>query len=444
MATRVTVDDDAKVSPAKVARQAPTGGLLRSWLGRMRRLELWSVHSQARAYILTVEVLVAVLVVLALVRTHVDAAAAMRAGLLVALSTLYAEAAHRVDLLRRYLHLGGKAQVWSNPTSVWTFAAALVLPAGFAALVVVVIYTHIFLRSRRHRLGRSYQIVFGCTTTLLGTMVAIGVQDLTGVGLSHGGLPALVVVLLALAGYTVVSLVATVTAVYLVRRPPGWRAILPGADAVAFEVAMLILGVVTAGFLLNNPWFAPTVFVLMAILHRSTLVRELEVAASTDTKTGLLNAAAWQQLAESHLLRAEREGSAAAVLMIDLDHFKQVNDTFGHQAGDVALRAVADCLKAELRGYDALGRFGGEEFVAVLDRAAPDAAFFIAQRLTHAIRTLTPMPTQLDSPLSITASIGVANYPADGTSIDALIRAADNSLHTAKAAGRDRVHHTAR
>jgi diguanylate cyclase (GGDEF)-like protein len=229
----------------------------------------------------------------------------------------------------------------------------------------------------------------------------------------------------------------------LVRRPPSWRVVLPGADAIGFEVAMLILGVVTAGFLLSNPWFVPTVFVLMAILHRSTLVKELEVAASTDTKTGLLNAAAWQQLAERHLLRARRERSPAAVLMIDLDHFKHVNDTFGHQAGDVALRAVADCLKAELRGYDALGRFGGEEFVAVLDQAAPDAALAIAQRLTHAVRTLAPMLADFDSPLSITASIGVANYPADGTSIDALIRAADTALHTAKVAGRNRVHHTA-
>jgi len=433
------------VSTTKVPRHiADRGPPTTSWRDRVSRLELWSVHARARTFILTVEVLVAALVVVTLVRTQVDAVAATRACLLVALSTLYAESANRVDLLRRYLHLGGRGGVWSNPTSVWTFCAALVLPAEYAALVVVVIYAHILLRSRRHRLGRSYQIVFGCTTTLLGTLVAIAVQTLAGVDLSQGGLAALVVVLLALAGYTVVSLIATVTAVYLVRRPPTWRSVLPGADAVGFEVAMLVLGVVTAGFVLSNPWFAPTVIVLVAVLHRSTLVKELEVAASTDVKTGLLNATAWHLLAERHLLRAQREGSPAAVLMIDLDHFKQVNDTFGHLAGDVALRAVADCLKAELRGYDALGRFGGEEFVAVLDRAAPEAALAIAQRITHAVRTLTPLPTERDSPLSITASIGVANYPADGTSIDALIQAADTALYTAKTAGRDRVHHTRR
>jgi hypothetical protein len=255
------------VSPTKVARPVTDGGLSTSWFGRLRRLELWSVHASARAYILTVEVLVGALVVLTLVRTHVDAVHATRAGLLIGLSTLYAESAHRVDLLRRYLHLGRRARVWSNPTSVWTFAAALVLPTGYAAFVVVMIYAHIFLRSRRHRLGRSYQIVFGCTTTLLGTLLAIAVQGLTGVSLSHGGLVAVVVVLLALMSYTFVSLIATVTAVYLVRRPPSWRVVLPGADAVGFEVAMLILGVVTAGFLLSNPWFLPTVFVLMAILH---------------------------------------------------------------------------------------------------------------------------------------------------------------------------------
>lgn len=405
----------------------------------MRRWELWSVHPRARAYILTLEVAVAALVVLTLAITHVDAVAATRAGLLVVLSTIYAESASRVDLLRRYLHLGGRGQVWSNPTSVWTFAAALVLPAGYAALMAMVIYGQIFLRSRRHRLGRSYQIVFGCTTTILGIFVAITIQELTGVRLSDGGFAAAVMVLLALGGYTAVSLVATVTAVCLVRRPPTWWAVLPGGEAIGFEVAMLILGVVTAGFVLTNPWFVPTVLVLMAILHRSTLVKELEVAARTDTKTGLLNAAAWRQLGERHLMRAQREGSPAAVLMIDLDHFKRVNDTFGHVVGDVTLKAVADCLKDELRGYDALGRFGGEEFVVVLDRATPDAAASIAQRLTHAVRVLTPMAPELDSPLSITASIGVANCPTDGTTIDALTGAADIALYAAKTAGRDRA-----
>ncbi len=206
-------------------------------------------------------------------------------------------------------------------------------------------------------------------------------------------------------------------------------------------MATLILGVVTAEVVLTNPWFVPMVFVLIAVLHRSTLVNELEGAARTDTKTGLLNADAWHSLADQHLLRAERRGTPVAVLMIDLDHFKRVNDRFGHLAGDRTLKAVAVCLKEELRGYDAVGRFGGEEFIALLDGVATETATNIAVRITQAIRALTPLTADHGCARPITASIGVANYPGDGTSIDALTAAADTAMYTAKTAGRDCVRH---
>ncbi len=142
-------------------------------------------------------------------------------------------------------------------------------------------------------------------------------------------------------------------------------------------------------------------------------------------------------------MRAERERASAAVLVIDLDYFKRVNDEFGHLVGDLALRAVADCLKDELRGYDALGRFGGDEFVVVLDGVDRDAAMHIAVRLTQALRTLMPSTAALTGILSITASIGVAAYPSHGTDLDALIDAADRALYAAKSAGRDRACHAA-
>ena len=427
-----------RTDPYSAAAADPFGT---SVTNRVRRAELWSTPPRALTFILTVETVVGALLLLAGIHTHFDAADAARAGLIVVLSTTYAETANRVDLLRRYLHLGGGGQVWSNPTSVWTFAAALLLPYGYAAAVVVAIYDHILLRSRRHRLARSYQIVFGCATTLLGTGAAAMVQWVIGVRVADGGAAAAVMVLLALLGYTIASLAGTATAVYLVRTPTTLHAVLPGPDAIGFEVATLLLGVVTAVLVLGSPLLIPAVLVLIAVLHRSTLVKDLEVAASTDTKTGLLNAGAWHQAAEQHLMRAERERASAAVLVIDLDYFKRVNDEFGHLVGDLALRAVADCLKDELRGYDALGRFGGDEFVVVLDGVDRDAAMRIAVRLTQAISTLMPSTAELTRILSITASIGVAAYPAHGTDVDALIEAADRALYAAKSAGRDRSCH---
>ena len=412
-----------------------------SWLTRVRRFPLWSIRPRALTYLLGLEVLVGALTVVVLLQGHFAAVDAVRAALLVGLSTLFSETANRVDLLRRYLHLGVRDRAWSNPTSVWTFAAALLLPAGYAAVVVAVIYGHILLRSRRHKAARSYRIVVSCTTTLLGTYAAIALQGALGIRLSDGGAEAALVALVALLGYTVVSLVAIATAAYLERRPATVRAVLPGADALGFEVATLLLGVVTAAFVLGSPWLLPAVFVLVAVLHRSTLVNELEGAARTDTKTGLLNAGAWHSLADQHLLRAERRGTPVAVLMIDLDHFKRVNDRFGHLAGDRTLKAVAVCLKEELRGYDAVGRFGGEEFIALLDGVATETATNTAVRITQAIRALTPLTADHGCAQPITASIGVASYPGDGTSIDALTAAADTAMYTAKTAGRDCVRH---
>jgi len=416
-------------------------GFFPSRLDRVRRWELWSIPPRALTYLLGLEVLVGALTVVLLLRGHFAAFDAVRAALLVGLSTLFSETANRVDLLRRYLHLGVRDRAWSNPTSVWTFAAALLLPAGYAAVVVAVIYGHILLRSRRHRAARSYRIVVSCTTTLLGTYAAIALQGVLGIRLSNGGAEAALVALVALLGYTFVSLVAITTAAYLERRPATVQAVLPGADALGFEVATLLLGVVTAAFVLGSPWLLPAVFVLVAVLHRSTLVNELEVAARNDTKTGLLNADAWHSLADQHLLRAERRGTPVAVLMIDLDHFKRVNDRFGHLAGDRTLKAVAVCLKEELRGYDAVGRFGGEEFIALLDGVAPETAMNIAVRITQAIRALTPLTADHGCARPITASIGVASYPGDGTSIDELTAAADTAMYTAKTAGRDCVRH---
>jgi len=115
-------------------------GFFPSRLDRVRRWELWSIPPRALTYLLGLEVLVGALTVVLLLRGHFAAFDAVRAALLVGLSTLFSETANRIDLLRRYLHLGVRDRAWSNPTSVWTFAAALLLPPGYAAVVVAVIY----------------------------------------------------------------------------------------------------------------------------------------------------------------------------------------------------------------------------------------------------------------------------------------------------------------
>jgi diguanylate cyclase (GGDEF)-like protein len=186
----------------------------------------------------------------------------------------------------------------------------------------------------------------------------------------------------------------------------------------------------------------------MFILQRGALVNQLQQAATTDAKTGLLNATTWEQLAHREISRAEREGNRLALLILDLDFFKDVNDRHGHLAGDAALVDVARCLTKELRSYDIIGRFGGEEFVAMLPDIELAEARRAAERIRARIALLPIAPSSNQSyaasqpPVSdatLSASIGVAGYPFHGLDLPTLLHRADAALYAAKQAGRNRV-----
>jgi diguanylate cyclase (GGDEF)-like protein len=171
-------------------------------------------------------------------------------------------------------------------------------------------------------------------------------------------------------------------------------------------------------------------------------VDQFRQAARTDPKTGLANGAAWAEIAEKELARARRIGSGLAVLMVDLDNFKAVNDAHGHLAGDDVLRAVAATLAAEVRAYDAVGRFGGEEFVVLLSGVDSAAATRTADRLRTRIRAIDLTVPGAGGPSRIhglTASVGCVASPTAAGSVDELVGAADGALYEAKRAGRDRV-----
>lgn len=152
--------------------------------------------------------------------------------------------------------------------------------------------------------------------------------------------------------------------------------------------------------------------------------------AETDALTGLSNRRHFLALTQSALFRAATLGEPVSLLMFDLDHFKEINDTYGHQAGDTVLREVARCLHGTLRERDTVGRLGGEEFGILLPGLDGPAAVRVAHRLRRAVAALRP------GNMPITASLGVATG-ADG--VDALLARADEGLYAAKRAGRNRV-----
>jgi diguanylate cyclase (GGDEF)-like protein len=202
-------------------------------------------------------------------------------------------------------------------------------------------------------------------------------------------------------------------------------------DDFALDCATLVLGAFVAAALTRTPWLTPAVAGVLVLLQRSALVAKLRDAAAQDSKTGLLNAASWEQRAARQLTRADHDRSPAAVLLLDLDHFKRINDTYGHLAGDTALRAVAAALTAELRGHDLIGRYGGEEFVIYLPAATAHTAVPIAERIRARIASAAEV--------RLTASVGIAAHPQHGDTITALLTVADKALYKAKHAGRDRV-----
>lgn len=163
---------------------------------------------------------------------------------------------------------------------------------------------------------------------------------------------------------------------------------------------------------------------------------KLETLSGTDELTGLYNRRFLAKAFESELSRADRSGEALSLLMIDLDHFKDYNDRWGHLKGDEFLRGTADFLKEILRPVDVIVRYGGEEFLVLLSATQQDAATQAAERVRHGFADRSDTTGQEPG---MTVSIGVATFPRNGTTERELVQAADGALYLAKKAGRNRV-----
>ncbi len=165
------------------------------------------------------------------------------------------------------------------------------------------------------------------------------------------------------------------------------------------------------------------------------LLREL---SNTDPLTHLYNRRYLTKVLNNELLRAERSGDCLALILLDIDHFKRVNDTYGHQNGDIVLSMIAEIVQKLLRCYDIAARYGGEEFILVLPGTTLAGGVEVAERLREEVQAITFAPPM--GKLTVTISLGVAVFPS--LSIDdmeSLIRQADEALYRAKQSGRNRV-----
>ena len=176
-----------------------------------------------------------------------------------------------------------------------------------------------------------------------------------------------------------------------------------------------------------------TAAILMA--YREEAERELHAQAITDDLTRLLNRRAWTERAEAQLADARRYGHPLVVVMLDIDHFKHVNDAHGHAKGDHALQLLARLLREELRGGDLAGRYGGEEFCVILTHTREGQALSFDQRLRHCLR----LQSEQELGFLLEYSAGLAAQGPNDQSLDDLLRRADAALYEAKRAGRGQV-----
>jgi len=400
-------------------------------LVRLRAWPLWRAPRGLVGYLLSVVALwVAVGAVLL-------AGTAASTKDLQAYAVLLGCAAVCVEATRR---LGESAGISRDLQSAWGLPIALLLPPVFGLLAPVPLKALSQLRLARSLLYRRVL-----------SAAAIGLANYTASELFHrllpaGGLRASLAVspartvLAAIAGAALCYLVNTLlvtTAVRLATAELSWRQLLLDRESLVIDLVELSMSIVVFSAWTVTPL---TVLVLLppaVLLQRSLTYAQLRTAARTDTKTGLLNAAAWQQEADREIARANRDHQPLAVLMIDLDHFKAFNDTHGHLAGDQALVAISRTLTEGLRSYDQLGRFGGEEFTVVLPNADQDEAHRVAERLRRAVADR--VIADADRNKRITVSVGAAVMGAHGVALIDLLTAADSALYRAKAAGRNQI-----
>jgi diguanylate cyclase (GGDEF)-like protein len=407
---------------------------------------LWQLPARAVALVLAVEVGAVAYVVTHWALPTPDVLAGDTLALsafLTLLSVVHTELATGIERIRRR----AAETSYFDLSSVWTFAAALLLPPVLAAAVIAAVYLHLWQRVWRPAKVPLHRHLYTTATVVLAAGAAhAAVEWVRGLP-SPGDLAAIAAIAVAVLLYVTVNTLLVAGVIALTSEWPGMRGLVGRLEDNAMEVATLCMGGLAAVAIGSTPWLVALVLPPILVLHRAVLVRQLEEVANTDAKTGLLNSAAWQSEAARAMRRAQRARGVAALLILDLDHFKLVNDAHGHLAGDKVLVAVAAQLRAGVREGDLVGRFGGEEFVVLLADLPPGAVGraevqSVAERLRRLVAELDVPICTPDGNLTISGlsvSVGGAAVPTDGTTLEQVLKVADASLYAAKRGGRNLV-----
>ncbi len=365
----------------------------------------------------------------------------VRFGILAVGATAHIQLTQRQEERRR----DRSRTVLIDLTAVWTFPAAVILPLSLTlSIIAIVRIQHWFIARRPAHNFVFSSVTHGVSVTLASlTFAAFGPHEwgtISGWG-TLGEFGVLIVTGLVFEAVQIVYIGGILTA-GSPQRPPVSTVLGNKADNL-LEAITIGLGAVTAVLLLIMPPMVIVMAVVTVVFNRLAEIDQLQNDARTDPKTGALNMRGWSESADRALARTARSDDNLALLMIDLDHFKWINDTYGHPAGDDVLRDVAQKLDEVTRPADVVGRFGGEEFLVLLPDIDETAAKLAAERVRSAIAELHIVTTDKRGGRTTisgrTTSIGAALFPRHGESLEELLHAADAAVYEAKEKGRNQV-----
>ncbi len=423
-----------------MSQRVSSRGILRRF-GRPRSWQLFALPPPVVGYVFAIIAADLGLTLRGILGTPVRAADVALFAALLACGTICIEATRR---------LGQPTGVTRDLLSAWWLPIALLLPPVYALVAPIALGVLLYLRVRRtpayRRLFSSAALgLAGATASVVFHHVGPAVAAARSVPWpGHPTAPAWLmqpaVVLTAVCCavlFNVLNMGMVAVAAHAAQPQASWVEVLWDRESLLLDLTEICVGVLVLIACALSPVLLCVALPPVIVLQRSLMHQQLQAAARTDPKTGLLNPTAWQREADTEIARALRAGESLALLLCDVDHFKRVNDTYGHLTGDEVLRGLAAELRQQVRGSDVVGRFGGEEFVVLLPRADADEACMIAERLRH---RASVMPIYADNDaVNVTVSIGVAVLGVHGRDLLELLTAADLALYRAKDAGRDQI-----
>jgi diguanylate cyclase (GGDEF)-like protein len=416
---------------------------VRQWHMTVRAWPVWELPRWLTAFIAAL----VTVYVLAAAAAGVSGLAAISASDLLLLGGLLLCIAATVELTKR---AGENAGVIRDVYAVWELPVAILLPPVFAICVPLFRFSLIQLRIRKTPLHK--RVFSAAMVGLSYGAASLVFHALTGTGLNSVSHPwphpALWMAAVAVAAVAQWMVNAALVLPAVKGSDPAVRVrdLLLERESVHNDVAELCVAVLVTLGIAVSPFTIVFALPFVTLLQRSVRHSQLLAASRIDSKTGLLNAGTWEREAASEVARGVRTRTPLALILIDVDHFKMVNDVHGHLAGDKALRAISRTFKIFLRDYDLAGRFGGEEFALLLPQTNAVDARQIAERVRVHI---AEMPITVSDepgaePVQVTVSVGVAALGTTwerttGSQLTDLLAGADQALYQAKNAGRNHV-----